>query len=238
MKIFQYHPEILARFPSIVGGVIFAQGMTNGPTPESLRAAFLAEQHATLQRLGNTPLSQVKSLAAWRKAFRGFGVDPTQYRSAAEALLRRLTKSGEIPSIGTLVDVGNLVSIRHAIPTAVFDLDKLEPPVTVRFANGDEDFHDIGQSVSVHPEAGEVIFVDTANVVVARRWCWRQSEEGAVGPQTQNVVITTEAHHAEARCDVEAAVRDLHELLAAYAGGRLSSAILDAGSPEFSPPRE
>lgn len=238
MPIFAYDPAVLARYPSVVGGVVLARGVRNGPSPPELRRRFAEEQRTAVAGIGSTPLSDIPSLAAWRKAFRGFGVDPTQYRSAAEALLRRLTKSGEIPSIGTLVDVGNLVSIRHAIPTAVFDLDKLEPPVTVRFANGDEDFHDIGQSVSVHPEAGEVIFVDTANVVVARRWCWRQSEEGAVGPQTQNVVITTEAHHAEARCDVEAAVRDLHELLASYAGGRLSSAILDAGSPEFSPPRE
>ena len=39
-------------------------------------------------------------------------------RSAAEALLRRLTKQGSIPSINTLVDIGNLVSIRYALPVA------------------------------------------------------------------------------------------------------------------------
>src|SRR6266852_6773520 len=92
MKVFQYHPDILARCPAVVGGVILAQGMTNGPTPTSLQAMYQAEQQATLQRIGNTPLSQITSLAAWRSAMRGFGVDPTQYRSAAEALLRRLTK--------------------------------------------------------------------------------------------------------------------------------------------------
>ena len=52
--------------------------------------------------------------ASKHEAIRGFGVDPTQYRSAAEALLRRLSKSGEIPSINALVDLGNLVSIRYA----------------------------------------------------------------------------------------------------------------------------
>ncbi len=85
----------------------------------------LDEQQGTLRRIGDTPLSQIPSLVAWRAVFRSFGVDPTQYRSAAEALLRRLTKKGDIPSINLLVDLGNLVSIRYALPVAVFDTSSL-----------------------------------------------------------------------------------------------------------------
>jgi len=115
----------------------------------------------------------------------------------------------------------------------VSDLDRLQPPVMVRFADGSEQFHDIGQSTSVHPESGEVVFVDAAGVVVARRWCWRQSEEGAAHPETANVVITTEAHHQAARADVQAALAGLLDLLATYAGGAFSSAILDAHHTMF-----
>ena len=74
-----------------------------------------------LARIGETPLSELPTLAAWRRAFRAFGVDPTAYRSAAEALLRRLTKQGSIPSINALVDIGNLVAIRYGLPVAMFD---------------------------------------------------------------------------------------------------------------------
>src|SRR5260370_2709291 len=116
MAIFQYHSDILTCYPTVVGGVILAKGMTNGQATKDLQVAFIAEQQATLQRIGDTPLSQIKSLAAWRNVFRRFGVDPTQYRSAAEALLRRLTKKGDIPSINLLVDLGNLLSIRYAFP--------------------------------------------------------------------------------------------------------------------------
>ena len=106
MTVFQYDSGILTRYQTVVGGVILAQGMTNGPTPGDLHVAFLDEQQATLRRIGDTPLSQIPSLVAWRAVFRSFGVDPTQYRSAAEALLRRLTKKGDIPSINLLVDLG------------------------------------------------------------------------------------------------------------------------------------
>src|SRR5205809_7475627 len=97
-SLFRYDPAIIDRFPGIIGGVIHASGLRNGPTPDALGAAFRLKQAAVLARLGSTPLSEIPALAAWRRAFRGFDVDPTQYRSAAEALLRRLTKRGELPS--------------------------------------------------------------------------------------------------------------------------------------------
>lgn len=85
MSSFQYHPDILAAFPNVRGGVILARGLRNGPTPDALRQAYHTEQQAILARIGDTPLSEIESLSAWRGAFRAFGVEPTQYRSAAEA---------------------------------------------------------------------------------------------------------------------------------------------------------
>ncbi|HET8784620.1 MAG TPA: phenylalanine--tRNA ligase beta subunit-related protein, partial [Candidatus Limnocylindrales bacterium] len=137
MTTFRYDPDIVERFPNVVGGVLLADGLTGGHTPAALAEAFVAEQQATLARIGETPLSELPSLAAWRRAFRGFGVDPTAYRSAAEALLRRLTKQGSIPSINTLVDIGNLVSIRYGLPVAVFDRRSISDALTVRLAEGD-----------------------------------------------------------------------------------------------------
>ncbi|HLZ61907.1 MAG TPA: phenylalanine--tRNA ligase beta subunit-related protein [Ktedonosporobacter sp.] len=234
MSTFQYHPEILTRYPGLVGGVILAEGMSNGPTPESLLAAYQAEQQATLQRIGTTPLSQIPSLSAWRSAFRGFNVDPTQYRSAAEALLRRLTKKGDIPSINLLVDLGNLVSIRYALPVAVVDTRMIQGPITVHFADGSERFMDLGQEEVEHPEPGEVIFSDENKMVVARRWCWRQSETSAAQPETTSAIFTVEAHHAGGRRDIEAALTDLQELLTRYAGGTFQAGVLTKDNPAIS----
>jgi DNA/RNA-binding domain of Phe-tRNA-synthetase-like protein len=117
----RYDPAIIEAFPAVVGGVIQASGVTNDVTPAALAAAFRDEHAAVRGRLADRPLSELPTLAAWRRVFRSFGVDPTQYRSAAEALLRRLVKQAELPSIDTLVDVANLVSIRYALPLEVFD---------------------------------------------------------------------------------------------------------------------
>ena len=234
MTLFRYDTEILERVPGIVGGVIHATGVTNEATPPALAQAFAEEQAAVRQRIGDTPLSELPALAAWRRVFRGFGVDPTQYRSAAEALLRRLTKGGELPSIGTLVDLANLVSIRHALPVAVLDLTSVSGGIAVRLARGDERWADLGSSETEHPEAGEVIFADEADIVVARRWCWRQSAGSAAREGTTEILITVEGHHDTAAADVAAALDELEGLLRAYAASpTVRHAILTTADPAF-----
>lgn len=229
MTVFQYDAAILATFPNIVGGVITANGLQNGPSSPALQTAYGLEQQAVLTRLGKTPLSEVESLAAWRAAFRTFGVDPTQYRSAAEALLRRLTKKGDIPSINTLVDLGNLVSIRYGLPVAMIDRSGITPPITVHFADGSEPFRNLNQVEVDHPAPGEVIFTDADGRGVARRWCWRQSEESGARESTTDIIVTIEAHHVGGRADVEAATRDLRALLAEYCGVHSEATLLEGG---------
>lgn len=230
---FRYAADVLARYPATVAGILIARGLRNGPTPAALLAAYEAEQCATLARIGDTPLSAIESLAAWRSTFRGFGVDPTQIRSAPEALLRRLTKKGDIPSINQLVDLGNLVSIRHALPLAIFDARGFSGDLTVRFADGSERFTELGATEAEHPQPGEVIFADDTGQVAARRWCWRQSAQSAARADTTVAIITVEAQHAGGHTDVEAAQRDLLALLHEYAGGNYAAALLDAGNPEM-----
>jgi len=231
MIAFQYHTSILENYPSIVGGVILAQGMHNSPTPEALKQAYFAEQQAVLERIGDTLLSELETLAAWRATFRGFGVNPTKYRSAPEALLRRLTKKGDIPSINSIVDIVNLVSIRYAIPAAAFDVRMLQGVVTVHYADGSERFTPLFEDQVEHPEVGEVVFSDETGLVIARRWCWRQSDESATREDTSEAIFTVEAQHPTGRKDVEAALEDLLGLLGEYIGGEFISGVLDAGNP-------
>jgi len=231
MPTFQYSPQITQNFPQVVGGVIVAHGMSNPPTPARLRDLYVAEQEAVKARIGETPLSELESLNAWRRAFSAFGVSPTQYRSAAEALLRRLTKKGDIPSINTLVDIGNLVSIRYGLPIAIVDTRQIEGVVTVHYSDGTEKYTELGNDAVLHPDVGEVIFSDVNKMVIARRWCWRQSESSAANETTTDAFITVEGHHATAKTDIQQAVGDLVDLLKMYAGGSYESAILTADQP-------
>lgn len=228
---FGYRVDLLTQFPDIVGGILYATGLQNGPSPTALLELYQAEQ-VRVKRLGIIP-TEMPALVAWRSAFRRFGVNPTQYRSAAEALLRRLDKKGDIPSINCLVDIGNMVSIRYAMPVAMVDTRDFISPITVHNATGQELFMELDDQSSVHPEPGEVIFTEGAGVVVARRWCWRQSAESAAREDTTTVLVTVEGHHANAQADVAAAVADIADLLQRFAGGNVVTTLLDAHQPTF-----
>jgi DNA/RNA-binding domain of Phe-tRNA-synthetase-like protein len=207
--------------------------MENCQTPEDLQRIYQTEQDNVKTSIGNKPLSEISTLAAWRTAFRSFGVNPTKYRSAAEALLRRLTKKGDIPSINSVVDICNLVSIRYRLPVAAFDTSELTGPITVQIANGSENFTPLFQDVPEHPDPGEVIFADDMKLVVARRWCWRQSNESATQLNTTSAVFTVEGHHETAGKDIQAAVNDLHTLLTNFVGGEYTTGILDVNNPRI-----
>jgi DNA/RNA-binding domain of Phe-tRNA-synthetase-like protein len=224
--IFRYHPEILSKFPELHAGIILVERLHNDPTAEPLRVSFLNEQKAVLEYIGETPLSEIASLSAWRAAFRKFDVDPTQYRSSAEALLRRLTKKGDIPSINTLVDMANMVSIHYALPVAAFDLSQLKLPITVRFARGSERYTPLGETDVENPVPGEVIFADETGLVIARRWCHRQSDESAAKEDTNRVLFTIEAQHEGGEASIRLAIDELLDLIKRYAGGDCQTAFL------------
>ena len=230
--MFAYDEAVVERYPTIRAGVIHATGLDIGPSPPGLLDEYRAEQRAAAERLGETAVADLPSIAAWRRAFTRFGAKPTQHRNAAEALLRRLAKQGDVPTINTLVDIGNLVSIRYALPVAVFDRANVAGPTTVRFATGAEIFADLGSTHGVHPEPGVVIFVDGENVVSARRWCWRQSAQSATSATTVGALFVVEGHHAAARRDVESALADLASLLASHQPrARTESYVLSPTNP-------
>ena len=214
--MFGYDDEIIERFPTIRAGLIHATELSNGPSTSTLLDEYRMEQVAARSRLAETPIAELPSIAAWRRVFTQFGVKPTQHRNAAESLLRRLDKQGDIPSISTLVDIGNLVAIRYALPVAVLDLAGITGSTTVRFAAGTERFTDLGSDEIAHPEPGEVVFVDEDGVLSARRWCWRQSAQSATKPGTVEALITIEGHQDGADQDIERAIGDVSSLLARY----------------------
>src|SRR6266511_3434437 len=207
VAMFAYTDAVAERYPTIRAGVMHATGLVNRPSSSELLDDYRAEQQAASERLKAMAIADLPSIAAWRRAFARFGAKPTQHRNAAEALLRRLAKHGDIPTVNTLVDIGNLVSIRYVLLVAVFDLANIDGCITVRFATGDELFTDLGSTGSIFSDPGEVIFVDSNNVV---------SAQSAISATTVDALVVIEGHHDTVGQDVEAALTDLISLLASH----------------------
>lgn len=79
-------------------------------------------------------------VAAMRKLFRAAGCDPTRYRPASEALLRRLVKGAELPAIHPLVDVNNCLSAELAVPCCVMKEGSLGTSLVFRSGASGESY--------------------------------------------------------------------------------------------------
>ncbi len=75
---------------------------------------------AARERFGATPaLAAHPTVQALRRLFREAGCDPTRYRPASEALLRRLVKGSPLPAIHPIVDLNNCLSAELHVPCCV-----------------------------------------------------------------------------------------------------------------------
>lgn len=160
------------------------------------------------------------------------GLKPTQYRCAAESLLRRFRTQGSLPRLHPLVDLCNAVSLAFAVPVAVLDAAEVAWPLEVRYADGDEDYLTFGGEIE-HPAAGEVIFADQARRAHARRWTNRQSGRSAVRDGTTAVLIVAEALHDGAAADMPELTAILAAEISALWPTSPLTAILTPAEPRF-----
>ena len=228
MTHFGHSARLWRDFPALVPGVLYVTGIT--ADAEVSTDAYAAAAKARLA--GSSTEGELPEIQAWRRAFAQMGLKPTQYRCAAESLLRRLRKEGSLPRLHPLVDLCNAVSMAFAIPVAVLDPGQVAWPLEVRYAAGDEEYLTFAGDTE-HPAAGEVIFADQAGQAHARRWTNRQSGRSAVRDSTTAALIVAEALHDGA----DIAVRELTATLAAEIAATWPStpqtAILTAANPRF-----
>lgn len=102
------------------------------PDMEALAALRRRTAERVRERFRVETLAQEPAVAELRKLFRAAGTDPTRYRPSSEALVRRLLKGGELPSIHPLVDLNNCLSAELPAPCCVMDERALEPPFVLR----------------------------------------------------------------------------------------------------------
>jgi DNA/RNA-binding domain of Phe-tRNA-synthetase-like protein len=183
---------VYALRPDFAAVVLAAEGLSNGPPrPRTAHPEpGCAQAH----------------VAAWREAYRAFGVNPKRARPSVDALLRR----PELPEINRVVDAYNAISVRYALPVGGEDLDAYRGPARLVRAKGDEAFETVrdGRPVVEHPDAGEVVWRDDAGVT-CRRWNWRQCTRTHITERTKNALFILERLEPYPVDLLEAAGREL-----------------------------
>ena len=173
--------EIKQVCPNFVGACIEAM-VVNSPYNDELWQEIDALCHRVREELTTESLKEIASIAATRNVYKTCGKDPSRYRPASEALIRRVLQGKQLYQLNTLVDLVNLASIAYGYSIGGFDADKFEgDTLTLGIGREGEPYEGIGRGMlNIH---GLPVYRD---------------EKGGVGTPTsdnERTKITDETSH-------------------------------------------
>lgn len=224
--------DLTEPFPDFRVAFVLAEPLTIAhQRSPSLAADIAVAETECRRRWGAMELSAIPEVAAWRAAYKGFGIKRTSYRSSAERLIKRVIAGEPLPEINALVDLYNLVSLETGLCLGCDDLDKTAGDLVFRFSRPGDSFLDMGAETGDDsndpPKEGEVVYAD-ARHVLCRRWNWRQDARTASSLGTRRAILTVQSNGVG---DVEATAWRLGMLIEreCRAGRRIE--ILDRRRP-------
>ncbi|MEM2102263.1 MAG: phenylalanine--tRNA ligase beta subunit-related protein [Candidatus Bathyarchaeia archaeon] len=179
--------EASARFPNL----LVCTGVVRDVKVEHDEKRMDALKQSILTRARqNYKIEQLKDDAivrAYRDLYWSLGIDPTKTRPSGEALLRRTLHGNDIPAISNVVDAYNLASLETIIPLSGFDLDKIKPPLRIRFSNEADEFRGIGMSSPVKLITKVLLVADENQILCI--YPYRDADATKITEQTRNVLI-------------------------------------------------
>ena len=155
--------EIEQICPDFVGACVEAD-VVNTTYSEALWQEITSLCSKLCQELTPESLKELTSIAATRRVYMACGKDPSRYRPASEALIRRVLQGKELYQRDTLVDLVNLASIAYGYSIGGFDADKFAgDTLTLGIGREGEPYEGIGRGmINIH---GLPVYRDAAGGV-------------------------------------------------------------------------
>ena len=143
--------EIEKVCPAFVGACVEAD-VVNTQYCEALWQEITALGDKLRSELTTESLKEIESIAATRNVYRACGKDPSRYRPASEALIRRMLQGKELYQRDTLVDLVNLASIAFGYSIGGFDADRfVGDTLTLGIGREGEPYEGIGRGmINIH----------------------------------------------------------------------------------------
>jgi DNA/RNA-binding domain of Phe-tRNA-synthetase-like protein len=224
--------QVFERYPGYCRGVVLAFDVVNGPSPQALLHRLREAENVLRAQVNLESIAEHLRIQPWREAYRAFGAKPSEFRSSVEAMARRILRADQLPSISSLVDIGNIISMQHLVPVGGHSLDELTQDISLRFASGEETFTPFGSYETEHPFQGEVIFAE-GNTVLTRRWTWRQANHTLVLTETRKLEFNIDRLPPVEVQEIHTIAHQVMELVNEFCGGKLRYEILDAEHTEM-----
>ena len=143
--------EIETVCPNFVGACVEAR-VKNSQYSQPLWNEINTLETKFKAELTTETLKDISGIAATRRVYRACGKDPSRYRPASEALIRRVLQGKALYQIDTLVDLINLASMAFGYSIGGFDADKfVGNTLTLGIGKEGEPYEGIGRGmINIH----------------------------------------------------------------------------------------
>ncbi len=143
--------EIETVCPNFVGACVEAK-VKNSQYSQPLWDEINTLETKFKAELTTETLKDISGIAATRRIYRACGKDPSRYRPASEALIRRVLQGKALYQIDTLVDLINLASMAFGYSIGGFDADKfVGNTLTLGIGKEGEPYEGIGRGmINIH----------------------------------------------------------------------------------------
>ncbi len=144
MKKIIISKEIKKLLPNLILGVMEINVNTQ-PTQQEVKQIINSRVKELEEILSPESIRQMDTVKANKDAYRKLGKDPSRYRPASEALLRRVANGKGLYFINNVVDILNLISIDTGYSICGYDIDKISGEITFGIGEKDEPYEGIGR---------------------------------------------------------------------------------------------
>ncbi|MFH1444161.1 MAG: phenylalanine--tRNA ligase beta subunit-related protein [Candidatus Peregrinibacteria bacterium] len=221
-------PSVLNLLPTLRVGVLCVKGASNNKAHPQVETLLRDAETGLRARLTDETYKEHPHIVQFFEAHRAFGNNPKRYAPSHFALAKRVLKGGALPSINTLVDLYNVLSLRHLLPVGGEDLDHCSGDIVLDRATGSEAFVELGGTQDDPPASGEVVYKDDEGVI-CRKMNWREADRTKLTQQTTNAVLVIES--LDVSDPLPVILEELEALVAQYCGGVTTTHLLGRETP-------
>lgn len=219
-------------FPDLQIAVVIVKDIDNHIYEPIIADMLRGEEQFCRNIFSEQKVSEHPNIKSWRKAYTKFGAG-SHYRSSVEALVKRVQRAENIPTINNLVDIYNLISLKYLVPVGGEDLKAISGDIKLTFASGKERFRAIYSQENDPPVNGEIVYLDNDNDVLCRRFNWREADKSKITENTTSAIIYIEGITPVNAIELKEAALDLATNFEKFCGGSSEFFLVNKEFPIF-----
>lgn len=143
MKI-EIDNELKKRWENICLGILIYSAKVEESSSELLELF-----QKSIEELSNeysiSDIVNIPHIQSTRNAYKVFGKSPSQYRNAAESMIRRIVKGNGLYYINNIIEINNFMSITTGYSVGSYDMDSISEPIELKISPNGEKYQGIGK---------------------------------------------------------------------------------------------